>query len=90
MGLARAQALATALVAQGILHSRRGHRPECSPARLSPFSPEAHNSGGQHSRLAPEYAENTTPLFGRADFFKALVITFAQDANLGDIFHLDF
>ncbi len=39
--------------------------------------------------LAPQFAENATPLFGRADFFQAFVITFARDANLGELFHLD-
>jgi hypothetical protein len=45
---------------------------------------------GPTFELAPVFAENTTPLFGRADFFKAFVITFAQDANLGEVFHLDY
>lgn len=40
--------------------------------------------------LAPLFAEDTTPLFGRADFFKVFDISFAQDPNLGEVFHLDF
>lgn len=39
--------------------------------------------------LSPRFAENATALFGRADFFKAFVIVFAQDAQ-GEVFHLDY
>jgi hypothetical protein len=44
---------------------------------------------GPKFRLVPAFAETDTALFGRADFFKAFVITFAGDAEKGDIFHLD-
>jgi hypothetical protein len=38
--------------------------------------------------LVPEFANDTIPLFGRADFFASFAVTFDQPS--GNVFHLDF
>jgi hypothetical protein len=38
--------------------------------------------------LTPEFAADTVPLFGRADFFEAFTVTLDQPG--GACFHLDY
>ncbi len=43
---------------------------------------------GPELDLVPQYAEETAPVLGRADFFEAFVVTFDQPG--GPQFHLDY
>jgi hypothetical protein len=50
------------------------------PRGLEPWGPEI--------TLTPEFATDTIPLFGRADFFEAFTVTIDQPG--GQVFHLDY
>jgi hypothetical protein len=43
---------------------------------------------GPEIDLVPQYADETVPVLGRADFFDAFVVTFDQPG--GQCFHLDY
>jgi hypothetical protein len=64
--------------------------PHAIKARVMvPFSePRGPEPWGPEIELTPEYAEETIPLFGRADFFEVFTITIDQPG--GEVFHLDY
>lgn len=45
---------------------------------------------GPSMSLRPTFADETSALWGRDDFFQAFVITFAQDPTYGEVFYLDY
>ncbi|MFI4991475.1 MAG: hypothetical protein ACHQHO_11260 [Solirubrobacterales bacterium] len=54
-----------------------------------PFDePRGLEAWGPEIELRPEYAEDTIPLFGRADFFETFMVTLDQPG--GQVFHLDY
>jgi hypothetical protein len=58
-------------------------------ARVVPFGEATRNEPwGPEFELWPEYAADTIPLFGRADFFESFAVTFDQPGGQG--FHLDY
>jgi hypothetical protein len=53
------------------------------------FLPDGPQAWGPRVRLQPQFAENTTTLLGRADFFSYFTVIFEQSATRGSVFHLD-
>jgi hypothetical protein len=54
-----------------------------------PFAqPRGPEPWGPWIEMNPEFATDTIPMFGRADFFTAFTVTFDQPT--GNIFHLDY
>ncbi|MFY9489124.1 MAG: hypothetical protein WAP35_10595 [Solirubrobacterales bacterium] len=59
-------------------------------ARVFADTGDGQDVWGPKIELEPQFAEDTTPLYGRADFFSFFEVTFSQDVNLGNVFHLDY
>jgi hypothetical protein len=56
---------------------------------MVPFAqPRGPEPWGPAIKLNPEFATETLPLFGRADFFEVFTVTIDQPA--GGVFHLDY
>lgn len=56
---------------------------------IVPFAqPRGPEPWGPWIEMSPEFAEETIPMFGRADFFRAFMVTFDQPS--GNVFHLDY
>jgi hypothetical protein len=56
---------------------------------IVPFAqPRGPEPWGPWIEMNPEFATDTIPMFGRADFFTAFTVTFDQPT--GNIFHLDY
>ena len=56
---------------------------------IVPFDePRGAEPWGPEVELIPEYAEDTIPLFGRADLFDSFRVTFDQPSR--NVFHLDY
>jgi hypothetical protein len=59
-------------------------------AHIVAFTANGPTTWGPTIPLSPQFAQNTTPLFGRADFFQAFTVTFLTDPNLGNVFNLEY
>jgi hypothetical protein len=85
-GLTASRVNAGAAGGQGFPIWRSSAEIHCQVLALLDTHPEP---WGAKFRLKPAFAETSTPLLGRADFFKVFKIMFEHDSPHGPVFHLD-
>jgi hypothetical protein len=62
--------------------------PQFSVVMVPYAQPRGSEPWGPSIALIPEFATDTIPLFGRADFFEVFTVTMDQPG--GNLFHLDY